>query len=287
MPARTWVSGTGNDGNACSRSSPCLTFYTALNKTAPGGEIACLDPGDYTANSGLQISTAITINCDGAIGSVTHQGVYGINVVAGAGDAVYLSGLDLQGTNGSDGIKFTSGRELHVHNCTIRGNTFTSPSGNGIYFNNTNNAKLFVTDTVISDNVGSAIQVAQQYTANASAMVSRVRAERNGGGFLGLGSGTGSIWMDIEDSVAAGNTYNGVNANGANVQIILNRVASSNNNTNGIVVNNGGTVRFGYSTITGNTTGIQNNGGTLGSYGNNLINGNTSDGATPTVIPMH
>jgi hypothetical protein len=46
---RTWVSGTGDDVNPCSRTAPCKTFAGAISKTAAGGEINCLDPGGYGA----------------------------------------------------------------------------------------------------------------------------------------------------------------------------------------------------------------------------------------------
>src|SRR5262245_20887777 len=44
---RTWVSGTGNDVDPCSRTAPCKTFAGALIKTAVGGQISVLDPGGY------------------------------------------------------------------------------------------------------------------------------------------------------------------------------------------------------------------------------------------------
>ena len=47
LDARTWVSGSADNGNPCSRTAPCRTFKGALAKTAPGGEINCLDPGDF------------------------------------------------------------------------------------------------------------------------------------------------------------------------------------------------------------------------------------------------
>ena len=42
---RTFVSGTGDDANPCSQTSPCATFATALSRTSINGEINCLDPG--------------------------------------------------------------------------------------------------------------------------------------------------------------------------------------------------------------------------------------------------
>jgi hypothetical protein len=36
---RTWVSGTGDDANPCSRTAPCKTFPGAISKTAAGGDL--------------------------------------------------------------------------------------------------------------------------------------------------------------------------------------------------------------------------------------------------------
>src|ERR1700734_3944464 len=58
---RTWVSGVGDDANPCSRTAPCKTFAGAISKTAPSGEIDCLDPGGFGA---VTITKAITIFCD-------------------------------------------------------------------------------------------------------------------------------------------------------------------------------------------------------------------------------
>jgi hypothetical protein len=58
--SRTWVSGVGDDANPCSRTAPCKTFAGAISKTAPGGEIDCLDPGGFGA---VTITKSITIDC--------------------------------------------------------------------------------------------------------------------------------------------------------------------------------------------------------------------------------
>src|SRR4051812_5564001 len=65
---RTWVSGTGNDANACTRSAPCQTFAGAIGKTAASGEIDCLDPGGFGV---VTITKAITLYCN----SVGNGGV--------------------------------------------------------------------------------------------------------------------------------------------------------------------------------------------------------------------
>ena len=64
LPARTWVSGLGDDANPCSRSAPCKTFAGAIARTAPGGEIDALDAGPYGL---VVINQAITIDGGGGL----------------------------------------------------------------------------------------------------------------------------------------------------------------------------------------------------------------------------
>src|ERR1700761_1311067 len=75
---RTWVSGVGDDANPCSRTAPCKTFAGAISKTAPGGEIDCLDPGGFGA---VTITKAISIMCSSVSnGGVLVSGTNGIVV---------------------------------------------------------------------------------------------------------------------------------------------------------------------------------------------------------------
>src|SRR5207248_190368 len=57
--AHTWVSGVGNDANAASRTAPGLTFAGVLSKTATGGEISNIDPGDFGT---LTITHSLTLD---------------------------------------------------------------------------------------------------------------------------------------------------------------------------------------------------------------------------------
>src|SRR5205807_6965352 len=102
---RTWGSGVGDDNNSCSRTAPCKTFQGALNnnKTAPGGEINCLDPGDFGP---VTIRFSLTISCEsGTAGIAATNGATGIRINAGATGVVTLRGLDLDGQgSGVEGI---------------------------------------------------------------------------------------------------------------------------------------------------------------------------------------
>jgi hypothetical protein len=120
--SQSWVSGTGNDANTCSRSAPCQTFAAAIAKTIAGGEIDCLDPGGFGA---VTITKAITLDCSGAFGLIQVTGSSAINVAAGSGDHVIIRGLTLDGVNGggASGIVFSSGTQLDVDRCLIKGFT--------------------------------------------------------------------------------------------------------------------------------------------------------------------
>jgi hypothetical protein len=117
---RTWVSGVGDDANPCSRTAPCKTFAGAISKTAPGGEINCLDPGGFGA---LTITKSISIICgEAGEAGVLVSGTPGITVAAGPSDKVFLEGLDFQGLGtGTNGINFVSGAQLIVNKCKING----------------------------------------------------------------------------------------------------------------------------------------------------------------------
>src|SRR6202048_5169696 len=119
---RTWVSGVGDDANPCARTAPCKTFAGAISKTAPGGEIDALDPGGFGA---VTITKGITIDGGGGqVASVLVSGTNGIVVNAGPTDVVTLRNLRINGIgSGLSGIRFVSGRALHIQHCSIFGFT--------------------------------------------------------------------------------------------------------------------------------------------------------------------
>src|SRR3954465_15080118 len=63
---KTWVASNGNNAADCSRATPCASFLVAYANTDPGGEIGCVDGGDFGE---LQIYRSITVNCDSPQGS--------------------------------------------------------------------------------------------------------------------------------------------------------------------------------------------------------------------------
>jgi hypothetical protein len=254
---RTWVSGVGDDANPCSRTAPCKTFAGAISKTAPGGEINCLDPGGFGA---VTITKAMTISCQAGTAGVLVSGTNGIIVAAAAADAVYLKGLDFEGVGtGLAGIKFNSGASLVVEDCTIR--DFRASNGIGISFNPTGTSSLVVRNTTVSHN-GDAV---------------------SGGGIVVAPSGSGVGKAHLVN-VTVGNNFHGVVALGATATVEIDSSAITGNAGNGIISINGATARVGRSSI--NYSASAATSGNVLSFNDNQIFGNTPD-TVPTLANYH
>jgi len=114
---RTWVSGVGDDANPCSRTAPCLTWAGAISKTAAGGEIDALDPGDFGA---VTVTKGITISGWGDVAAIAHASGSGITVAAATTDTVMIKNLLINGNKtGSYGINYLSGKQLVLENVLI------------------------------------------------------------------------------------------------------------------------------------------------------------------------
>ena len=247
---RTWVSGTGDDANPCSRTSPCKTFAGAIAKTATGGEIDALDPGGFGA---LTITKAITI--DGGGGKVSSTLVSGTNAIivqAGASSVVTLRNLSINGGGtGLSGIVFKSAAALIVENCDI----FDFASDAITVSTSAGTSHIAILNTVVTNNSQGGIQI-KTTGGTTTISVSGVQAVSNGNGFgIGIdttGGGTASLIMDRTTA----------NENGTGLQAL---------GTNTTVLING-------STIVHNATGLNiTSPASVSSYGNNAINQNTNN----------
>jgi hypothetical protein len=272
---RTWVSGVGDDANPCSRTAPCKTFAGAISKTAAAGEINVLDPGGFGA---VTITKAITISSEGFEAGVLVSGTNGIVISAGASDVIVLRGLDIQGLNtGLDGVKFLNGGALHIEKSVI-----TEFTGQGVNFApSTNNASLFVTDTIIRKNAGGGIWVVPGAGVTAKVVVRNTTMDFN---FRGLRAEDGST-ISIQDSSASNNTQNGIVAygNGSRaVDMTIERTAANINGGVGVYSGTLCNVRISNLTASRNATGLMASGGSIISFGNNSVNGNTTANGAPT-----
>lgn len=201
---RTWVSGTGDDANPCSRTAPCKTFPGAISKTQANGEINVLDPGAFGA---VTIQKSITIRADHVQAGVLVSGTNGIVVNAGATDKVVLEGLDIEGIGtGLNGVTINSGKEVYIVRCSIR--HFTQNGVNLV--STTSGGHVFINDSLIAFNAGG---VHVQGTANVAS---------------------------ITNSSILSNTSFAVQANGAN-NVVGVQTSVLNNSPTGISLLNGGT----------------------------------------------
>lgn len=121
---RTWVSGTGDDANPCSRTAPCKTFAGAISKTAASGEINAVDSAGYGA---VTITKAITIDTLTVQGGILISGSSGVIVNAGPTDKVTLRGLDFNGLNNGAACTYvtTGVRVLQAGSVRVEDSTFT------------------------------------------------------------------------------------------------------------------------------------------------------------------
>jgi hypothetical protein len=218
---RTWISGTGDDANPCSRTQPCRTFNGAISKTAPGGEIDALDPG---GGGTLNITKPITIDGGTGVGAgVLATGVDGVAVQPGSG-AVILRNLKIGSTRtGQNGILFKSGNLL-VENCEVYG--FLN---NGILIApSTGTGRVVISNTTLFNNAQGGIQV-KPTGGVTTVSVSGVKAVGNGFG-IGLdttGGGTASVVIDR--STASEHTGNGLQVSGSNSTMLLSNSTISQN----------------------------------------------------------
>jgi len=274
---RTWVSGVGDDANPCSRTAPCKTWAGAISKTANGGEIDALDPGGFGA---LTITKSITLDGGGGqVASTLVSGTNGIVVQAGVNDVVTIrniriNGLTQSGNGGLNGIRWLSGKALHIEHCSIFGfNTSgidLEPSGGG---------KAFIDDTTSTDNGFAGLLV--QGGALTSVEVYRSRFYDNGNHGVWASSNSS---IAVTDSDSSGNPGEGFLAFAPAGTAELNvSNSSANNNGTGVLAGGSGsntaTIRITGVSLNNNGTGISTGAnGSVKSFGNNYNSGS----GTPT-----
>jgi hypothetical protein len=294
---RSWVASDGG-GSICSRAAPCATFAVAYGRTNAGGEINCVDQGDFGP---LFIFTPVTVDCTGVQGrvGVAGAGNEGIRVQVPSGsDTVVLRGLDIDGAGtAATGIVFVGGGALHIEKCVIHDfvgfGINAAPNINPI-------TELFVSDTIVMNSgtipLGAGIIVDPVGIPNSITRVilNRVEARNNNFGIKadGTNASGGVINMTVRDSVSSGNRSNGIvgtgNANGPAVVMKIDHSTSSHNATAGygIIADGPKTIIvLDHATVSGNLNGIGvSNGGSLISYQNNDVSLNSIDGTPSSVL---
>ncbi|HEY2293633.1 MAG TPA: hypothetical protein VGM86_23250 [Thermoanaerobaculia bacterium] len=285
--SHTWVSSTGNDANACTRSAPCATFSGALSKTSAGGEIDVVDAGDYGS---VTISQAVSIEAVGVLATIQVTSGNAITISAGASDVVVLRGLTLDGQGtATDGIHFSTGGSLYVEDTRIH--HFTT----GIDFIPTTDSRLFVTDTIVRNNgtgsTGGGVFIqASGGQGFATVSIDNLRTESNVFGVKTIDAAN----VTIRNSVAAKNGFAGFSAvqSGNTPRVLIESSITAHNGT-GIVSADlsGGVspfspeVRLSNVTVVDNQTGLATSGlGVIISFGNNKVDNNGTNGSPTSTI---
>jgi hypothetical protein len=290
----TWVASTGSDSANCDRPTPCATFANAYANTTAGGEITCVDSGDFGGFGLLTpISHSITINCENTVGTVSSDtSNAGILIsLTSTTDSVVLKGLDVDGFGiGGEGcsgasIIISGGGTVHLQNMKINhllGGCY------GIWFQPSGAATLDISDSNVTDNgtasTGAGIYVSPQSAGvEANLTITRTQVQGNYFGIVGDGRQGGIIKGTISDSVVSGSTENGITAisSGSSVVFMIDQTKVTGNLAAGLYAGGSNTgILVRNTTVYGNAIGLDTTGGgALYTYGNNSVNGNTTNGA--------
>jgi hypothetical protein len=249
------------------------------------------------SNGGFQEAVTITTSAEITVTNGAEailappSGGVGITVNAGTTDTIRIYNLYIGGSSGAalNGISFNSGNRLELHNVQIRG--FSGPALSFTPSGGTSSDVLIV-DSDIAENSNSCVLIqpngiagngyiinsrihncstlgvradSQNTTGFSKVLLSRSQVYAVGAtavsAFSGSAGGTARVFSEDSDISSASN---GIVANGAKAQIVLNR-----------------------SSVTGNSLGSNVvGGGTIYSYGNNVLQFNTNNGPAPTPLSL-
>ena len=293
---KTFVTGTGNDGFSCADvANACKTLAVALSKTQSGGEITVVNAGDYGT---VNIDRSVSISNDSAgEASILAPSTTGVLIGAGQGDVVSLRGLVIDGLgSGAGGILFSTASALHVQNCVIRNFESSQFAAQGINFQPSAAAKLFVSDTIIYNNgfsqFSGGLFLEPSGPGSFDVVLERVHLENNVFGIVADASSlTGAgLHVTLRDSVVSGNASTGVwvrQGNNAAAVLFSDHTSSVNNGGEGFfALGPHAIVLLNDTTVTRNSMGLRVHpaGGQFISYGNNRINNNIGADGAPTAL---
>ena len=284
---RTWVASFGNNGNPCTRASPCATFSAALANTAVNGEINCVDNSVFAFGITLGVTKSVTIDCHDVFAAIHHCSAgpaITINIPVTAADphrAVRLRNLNINGMGpnqncGQNSILILNAAEVSIENVVVQG--FLN---RGIWDARTAGGRLTVANSTLRNNGGSGLIVLPASgSTRIDVAVDNVIAEGNAFGMV-FANGPRAM---ISRSLIANNVSLGVDAEnlsgGSGTQVALDNSTISNNGT-GLFTVGAAVLDVSNSNIAFNAQGA--NGSWL-SFGNNRVHRNTAAGTPPTAI---
>lgn len=276
---RTWVSGVGDDVNPCSRTAPCRTFAGAISKTAAGGVINALDPGNFGA---LNITKSLTVRARTEAG-ILAPGTNGIVVNAGVNDKVVIDGLDITGTGTGAPTALAGIRVLQARSVQIRRTDISRTQvGVAVVPNTASATRVTIHDGYIHDNgVGVFVGPSVSTSPFAATVVRRSVITENTCGLVATGTGPNAATPNA--STDCGTAAPGAVSSVSGVELL--DTAVSYNGTGVYARGGAATVSLSDNTVNGNNVfGLRRvDGGQLTSFGSNVITNNTASDA-PTFV---
>jgi hypothetical protein len=280
--------GTGTAGTGCTLATPCAFMGYALTAAGVGGEVICLDKGNY--DTAVTIQQSVTISC----GDDLWEAHGAVTISAPAGLSVSIEGLVIDGNGlAGTGVTFSGQGSLRLRR--VRIGDLLGSNSTGLLFQPSGAAKLEVSDSVFYSNgtgTGGGIVINPASGGVAQVALEHVTVTGNAFGIAADGSrSTDGINMTIADSMVAGNSQDGIIAvtqsGGAPIGVMVTNTKSVNNAIGIRSIGTGVTVRVKNSDIMGNGTGLSfSGGGILATYGNNAVNANGVNGAFSGSIPL-
>jgi hypothetical protein len=270
-------------GSVCTLAAPCSGMGLAIGAAGPGGEVICLDKGNY---GGAIINDSITISCGDALWEAPAGTIF---LSPPPGTDVVIEGLVLDSmmSSGGNAVNYIGRGSLHLHR--VRMGNAGSDGSALLFAPNGAGATLHVSDSVFYNNAGHGIRIRPTGSGFANVHMRNVKFERNGNGlFIDGSASTVGVNVSVTGGVFAENSANGIGAfstpGAASIAVSVKDAQITGNIGNGLAVltsvaSGAGsvTVTVGGSLISGNVTGVSASGaGQIRTFGNNqlLFNGN-------------
>jgi hypothetical protein len=277
-----YLTRTGS-GSACTQATPCASMASALTAAQTGGEVICLDRGDYGATA---INNSVTIMCGDGLWTVT--GAVQVSMAPPAGSHIVIEGLaiDLLGAAGGSAILYSGQGSLELRNVRAGNRTGT---GNCLNFQPTGPSSLHVSNSYFHDCTGAAGITINPTGASAyvNAHIRSTKFARNSYGLFAQGSSsTIGLNINVDNCASVDNSQHGfvaiTSAAGDALTTLSIRNTQISGNLQYGVVSQGpkSVVELHNSMVTANFFASNfNTGGTLNTFSNNMFRLN---GAPPS-----
>jgi hypothetical protein len=264
---RAWVSGTGNDSNTCTRTSPCKTWAGALAKTLQGGLITALSPGDFGS---VTINKSVILD-----GGGEFAGTGEVTIDIGLGETPSSTTLRNMSIRGPGfGVRVLRATSVFIENVQIH----DIPIGVGVEVDAAEEVSLTM-DGVRIRNCLTGVRT-QTSAGYVFASLNDVGVQKC---TVGLEAAARSR-VGVRDSVFTRNPTGLKTAGNSSIVNVESSLVSFSQ-TVGLIASAGSTIRLASSNVTQNSTGVKANGGQVVSLGGNSVFGNTINGAFNSTQP--